>query len=204
MAIPAGGVLLAAAGGILAYAGFTGKNPLEALKDVASGSPTGIAHSGSSALEEIGAGVIASGDQTAILSPGIANLPAALAHYKNDRYSQLRRWQDGYSDCSSFIGKGLKLIGIKPPGYSTTTSYLTSRSWKQVPEASAKAGDIACNTSHVVCCTGGGNAIGQENPRRNVQTGTVKSLMSGTGSYIILRYVSSSGSSGGKVTLTNV
>jgi hypothetical protein len=125
---------------------------------------------------------------------GLPYLPPACEHFSSDKYSQTRRWQNGYSDCSSFVGKGLKAIGIKPPGGSTTMSYYTSKEWQRISASEVKAGDLACGTTHVVVCYGDGTAIGQQNPRRNVQRGTVKDLMYGTGPFVYLRYVGTMGS----------
>lgn len=201
MAIPAGGILLAAAGGVLAYAGFTGMNPLEALKDIASGKPSGISHSPSTFITDLGTSIGNLAQQNANAAGGapVTGLPSALQFYTGDKYSKARRWQTGYSDCSSFIGKGLKREGIKPPGPSITTSYLASKEWVKISAASAKPGDLIVSTTHMVCYLGDGRALGQQNPRRNVQEGTVKDLMYGTGGYVYLRYAVSGGSAGGKL-----
>jgi cell wall-associated NlpC family hydrolase len=189
--IPAGTVLLVAAGGVLVYAGFTSQNPLAALKNVSSGKPTPVRNQpgvDSASFASTGAGGIA---RAIDVGPGggIPNLPQACARFSGDRYSQVRRWQDGYSDCSSFVGKGLKLLGIKPPGASTTGAYLASREWKQVPSTSVQPGDLAISLNHVVVCLGSGKAIGQQNPKVNVQTGKVDDLMIGNKPFIYIRYM---------------
>jgi len=104
-----------------------------------------------------------------------------------DIYSQARRWQDGYSDCSSWIGKGMKRLG-KNPGASTTLTFLASKDWSTIPRTKIGAGDIAVNTAHCVVVTGPNGAVGQQRPGRNVQLGTIDDLMSGTGSYVFKRY----------------
>lgn len=104
-----------------------------------------------------------------------------------DIYSQARRWQDGYSDCSSWIGKGMKRLG-KNPGGSTTLTFLSSSDWGTVSRDKIGPGDIAVNTSHCVVITGSNGAVGQQRPGRNVQIGTIDDLMSGTGSYVFKRY----------------
>jgi hypothetical protein len=114
-------------------------------------------------------------------------LVQAVQAYRGDKYSQARRWQNGYSDCSSFVGKGMKALGLDPGG-STTLTYLASSKWSTISKSSAGAGDIAVNSSHMVLITGNGTAIGQENPRRNVQEGSLSDLMSGTGPYVVRRY----------------
>lgn len=185
------GVGLAAAtgGALLAYAGFLGVNPLQALKNVASGRPPAVesrtagltvAKTGARAGEE---------DSSRGQSRGMSNaLVRAAVSFEGDKYSQARRWQTGFSDCSSFVGKALKKIGVKPPGASTTTSYLLSREWKKIPRSQATTGDIAVSPSHMAIFRSADTGIGQQNPRRNVQTGPIDDLMAGTGSYTVLRY----------------
>lgn len=104
-----------------------------------------------------------------------------------DLYSQARRWQDGYSDCSSWIGKGMKRLG-KNPGGSTTLTFLSSTDWTTISRSQIGAGDIAVNSSHCVVVTGSQGAVGQQKPGRNVQRGAIDDLMFGTGSYIFRRY----------------
>lgn len=193
--IPAGTVLLVAAGGVLVYAGFTSQNPLAALKNVSSGKPTPVrnqsgvvatsftsSNSGQVTYATVGAG------------GGLSSLPRACSQFAADRYSQVHRWDDGYSDCSSFVGKGLKLLGVKPPSGSTTTTYLASKDWKKIPSTSVQAGDLAISLNHVVVCLGNGQAIGQQNSRVNVQTGRVEDLMIGNKPFIYLRYMPGSAS----------
>lgn len=184
MAISAGSVLLMTTGGVLAYAGFRGVNPLEALKAVTSGNPEPIrkkSSSDSSALGHISLADVDSGG-------GLPGLPQACERYAGDIYSMAKRWQPGYSDCSSFVGKGLKLLGVKPPGVSTTQTYLASGDWRRIPSGDVRPGDLACSLNHVVVCYGGGMAIGQQRPGRNVQRGSVSDLMYGNKPFVYLRY----------------
>lgn len=207
------GVAAATAGALLMYAGIKDVSPLAALRSVTTGVLPGSAQAKAlaktensnpdlwSGAQEGGSGEIAEAEASlatgtgttvpAVYSVGGGPFPALAAsaqQFAGDQYSQLKRWQQGYSDCSSFVGKALKALGVTPPGASTTLSYLASSQWKKVTAASAGAGDLAVNSAHMVILTGPGVAIGQENPTRNVQTGTVASLMSGTGPYVYLRY----------------
>lgn len=209
MAIPTGTVLLVATGGVLIYAGFTNRNPLAALKDIASGTPTPVRNQSSvdpssftstSGVSGMGGGIYAASYADIPPGSGITALPRAAEQFANDVYSQTNRWGTGYSDCSSFVGKALKAIGVKPPAGSTTGSYLASSDWKKVPEASVQPGDLAINFNHVVICYGGGYAIGQQNPRVNVQRGKVGDLMSGTGPFFYLRYVAGTGTAKSSTT----
>lgn len=114
-------------------------------------------------------------------------LVEACLKNSQDTYSQARRWQNGYSDCSSWIGKGMKRLG-KNPGGSTTLTFLASSDWSTISRDKIGAGDIAVNTSHCVVVTGKQGAVGQQRPGRNVQLGTIDDLMSGTGKYVFRRY----------------
>ena len=124
----------------------------------------------------------------------MSSLPRAALAFKDDQYSQAKRWQAGYSDCSSFVGKALKKIGITPPGGSTTWSYLSSPQWKKIARSKARAGDLAVNATHMAIFIDNTTGIGQQNARRNVQSGPIGELMSGTGGYTCLRYVGSGSS----------
>lgn len=196
MAIPTSTVLLVAAGGVLIYAGFTSRNPLAALKDVSTGRPSPIRNTPSvnaSAFTGVSSGV-PTGYVDTVAGEGLPALPRAVEQFSGDKYSQTNRWGKGFSDCSSFVGKGLKSLGIKPPGNSTTTAYLASKEWQQVPAGDVQAGDLAISLNHVVVCYGNGYAIGQQNPSRNVQRGKVDDLMYGNKPYIFIRYSSGSSS----------
>lgn len=190
MAVSAGSVLLATAGGILVYAGFVDRSPLDAVRLLGSGKPPSIPNK--SSIDPTGlsglSGGIASASATS--GGGLSALPRACATFAGDLYSQPRRNQPGYSDCSSFVGKGLTLIGVKPPPGSTTPSYLASREWKRIQASDVQAGDLAVALNHMVVCYGNGNGIGQQNPRSNVQQGSVDELMYGNKPYVFLRYVS--------------
>jgi cell wall-associated NlpC family hydrolase len=205
MAISAGTVLLVGAGGVLIYAGFTNQNPLAALKEVASGKPSPVRaepgidpasfSSTGGSLGLGGSGGIANIDYAdADAGEGLPSLPRAAERFAGDKYSQAQRWQSGYSDCSSFVGKALKAIGIKPPGGSTTAAYLSSKEFKRIPATAVAAGDLACALNHVIICYGNGYAIGQQSRKRNVQRGTVKDLMYGNSPFVYLRYVGGGGS----------
>lgn len=189
MAVSAGTVMLATAGGVLIYAGFIDSNPLEALKSLASGKPASLPAKPSIDQSSL-SGLSGSAAFTSVTSGGgLTALPRACATFAGDHYSKVRRNEAGYSDCSSFVGKGLKLIGVKPPVGSTTTSYLTSSQWKRIPDSDVQAGDVAIALNHMVVCYGNGNGIGQQNPRSNVQQGSIDSLMYGNKPFIYLRYV---------------
>jgi cell wall-associated NlpC family hydrolase len=190
MAVSGTGVGVATAGGVLLYAGLTGLSPLAALRSIASGRPAAPSQSSSvsTAVDAVAAGAASS------LSLGVGMAASALVNAAtaniDDKYSQARRWQKGYSDCSSFVGKAFLAIGITPPGASVTGSYLAWSACVKVDPAQVQAGDLICNSNHIIIATGNLTGIGQENPSINVQEGTIADLMYGTGAWIALRYVS--------------
>jgi hypothetical protein len=194
MAVSGVGVALATAGGVLLYAGLKGESPLVAIREIAGGHPGAVsAVPGNSAAAAAAAAEVYSPSGAAAAASvsagrGFPQLAAAVQQFQGDRYSQARRWDQGYSDCSSFVGKGFKLTGVTPPGASTTANYLTWSLLRKVDVAQAVAGDLLVNAVHMVVCLDAKTAIGQENPSRNVQVGTFASLMSGTGAYLCLRY----------------
>ena len=111
---------------------------------------------------------------------------AAVQVHAAEKYSQNDRWKKGFSDCASFVGKGLLDVGIEPPGGSTTGDYLNSGEWVTV--TSPRLGDVAVNNRHMIVCLDGTSGIGQQNPRRNVQRDTIDNLMANTGAYQFRRY----------------
>lgn len=119
----------------------------------------------------------------------LPQLVNAVQQFKGDQYSKALRWKDGYSDCSSFISKGMKVLGLKYPSVGNTFSYLASKDWKTIPRSQATAGDIAVNISHMALFTSNTQGIGQQNSRADVQTRAMKDLMYGTGDYVVKTYV---------------
>jgi cell wall-associated NlpC family hydrolase len=168
------------AGAVLVYAGYRGVNPIAALREIASGSPQAVSSEGTTLTGTAAPESSESGS-------GAALVQAARKH-KNEKYSQARRWQTGYSDCSSFVGKAFKDVGITPPGGSTTVSYLA---WKQLQKISAsevRAGDLIYHPGHIVIATSNTRAIGQQNRRANVQEGSINVLIPSFPSPTYLRY----------------
>lgn len=203
MAISGTGVALATFGGLLIYAGLSKQGLAGALRAVSSGHPTlpqAATTKAATIASILGAGA-AAGAQAAIESGGgLPSLVTAAYQFQGDQYSQLKRWQTGYSDCSSFVGKSLKAIGITPPGASTTLSYLGWSQLSKIPISEAGAGDLLCNSAHIVICINSTMAIGQENPTLNVSVGTYSDLMAGTGSYVALRYTGAAASAAAEET----
>jgi hypothetical protein len=191
-------VAVATVGSLLVYAGIRGVSPVQALRDISSGKPPAISKEGTSQgdsaiLGEVNTNVAIGAEASVLVS--------ALQNFASDKYSQASRWAPGYSDCSSFIGKGLTALGIKYPGNSTTGSYLTWSALTTIPKSQIEAGDLLCSPAHIACATGPTTAIGQQNPSRNVQTGTISNIMWGQ-NWVARRFktpigLSSSNTSGG-------
>lgn len=193
---------VAAGGGVLLYAALRGVSPLEALKDVTSGAPPAVSTEGKKITDpatqaadpDFVPGGFGSTDWNGVYrrakTPKALQRPSAVIAAANthagEKYSQAKRWQRGFSDCASFVGKSLLDVGIAPPGGSTTHTYLASGQWVKV--SAPRAGDIAVNSRHMILCTSGASGIGMQNPRRNVARDTIDNLMANTGSFEIRRY----------------
>lgn len=181
--IPGAAVALAATGGILVYAGLADLTPLQALRQVTSGRPAPVV----SKVPAVSASAVLGASAGAVsAATGGNRLVAATAAYTGDRYSQPRRWEPGFSDCSSFVGKAFKAIGITPPGFSTTWEYLAWPKLHGIAPGSEAAGDLVVTTAHMIIVTGPGHGIGQQNSRDNVQTGPISALIGGD--LVYLRY----------------
>jgi cell wall-associated NlpC family hydrolase len=196
---------MAAGAALLVYAGFQGVDPITALRNVATGKPQGLADRAAmhEALYE-GVGVAGGGSggiTQASLEDAVGPHPefvSAAGAYAADTYSQLKRWQPGFSDCSSFVGKALKKCGITPPGSSTTPSYLAWRKAKPVSRGQIGAGDFLVSPGHMAIAINNSTAIGQQRAGRNVQIGPISQIMWGQ-SWVALRYT---GTAPGKVAST--
>lgn len=202
MAISGVGVAMATAGGVIVYAGLRGTGPLEALREVVSGRTPAPISGTPGAPQSLVVGPTVQPQGLVDPSIGAGPLPqlcGAALTFQHDKYSQTRRWQNGYSDCSSFVGKSFRAIGITPPGASVTGSYLTWSMLRTIQRAEVGAGDLLVTTSHIAIAMSPGTAIGQENPRVNVRIGTIDDIMAGTGAVSYLRYTGTVRQQGPKV-----
>lgn len=182
-------VALAVGGIVFVYAGLRDTNPLAALRDITSGKPPAVEPTSAGlTVGAGGGGIVGSAVPGAIAGAGAYALISAAQKHAGERYSQSMRWQPGYSDCSSFVGKSFRDIGITPPGVSVAASYLTWSKLHRIDRAQLAAGDLCANTGHIILATGHDSAIGQQNSRDNVQTGRPENLMWGTGTFVCLRY----------------
>lgn len=178
------GVAVTAFGAVLIYAGFRGVSPLQALRETAGGSPPPVASQSTPPLVSQQSG-LNSGDTRR------AAVVAATQKYVGDVYSQARRREPGYSDCSSFVDKALRDVGIAPPfsPWANTANYRMSPEWRTIPANQALPGDIAIAVGHMVLITapGGAAGIGQQRPGVNVRIGDMRTLF-GSQSFVFKTY----------------
>lgn len=194
MPISGVGVAVATLGGVLVYAGMRGTSPLAALRDMTSGQTPGAVGTDPLAPDPLDSSTWAStigGAPGGVGAGHFAALAQSALVFSHDRYSKARRWENGYSDCSSFVGKAFRQIGITPPGASTTTEYLVWRKLKKISASEVGAGDLLCTLTHMAVAMSPTTAIGQQNPSRNVVVGPIGDIMYGMGAVTYLRYVGS-------------
>ncbi|SCD38047.1 NlpC/P60 family protein [Streptomyces sp. DvalAA-14] len=178
---------VAAVGGVIVFAGFTGASPVQALRDLSTGRPTPVSTASTTAA--------ATPTQASFTGAGGAGHPEfvqAALNRGGEVYSQSKRWADGFSDCSSFVGKVLKDCGITPPGASVTMSYRTWRALTTVSRSDIVIGDLLCGTGHIAIAMGGGYAIGQQRTGVNVKVDTIDNIMYGQTGWVPRRYGGSS------------
>lgn len=184
------------AGAVLIYAGLRGVSPLQAIRDASSGKPPPVV--GKPTTDP----VVAAGGVGNIIIDTASDIRrsmvvSAAQKYVGDIYSQAKRTQPGFSDCSSFVDKALKDAGINPPSspWANTALFRLSPEWKTIPAAQAKPGDIAISASHMVLVTaaGGTRGIGQQRPNVNVKTGTMRELF-GSQSFVFKTWTGYGGS----------
>jgi hypothetical protein len=169
-------VAVATSGALLVYAGLRGVSPLQAVKDVGAGKPPPVVGKPTTDPTTPGVPALPSG----FGDSRRAAVVAAAQKYTGDIYSQARRTESGYSDCSSFVDKALRDAGISPPSHpwANTALYRLSPEWKTITADKVLPGDIAISSAHMVLVTakGGTAGIGQQRPGVNVRTGDMRTL----------------------------
>lgn len=188
-------VAVVTAGAIFAYSGFRGSSPRDVLRSLSSGSAPSVSRTASYDTSN-----------STVSTPGITNagyttsgstgtkLLSALGQYQGDQYSQAKRAQPGFSDCSSWIGKGLRDIGVKVPGgLPITTFYMVWTGLVTIPKNQIQAGDILVSPTHMAIATGSTSAVGQQNSTDNVKADSIANIMYGT-TWIARRFKTSGGS----------
>jgi len=173
-------VAVVTAGMIFAYSGFRGSSPRDVLRSLSSGSAPSVSRTASFDTSNSSTAGITNASLSTSGTIG-AQLLSALGKYQNDQYSQAKRAQPGYSDCSSWIGKGLRDIGVKVPGgLPITTFYMVWTGLVTVPKNQIQQGDILVSPTHMAIATSSTTAVGQQNPRDNVKADTIANIMYGT------------------------
>lgn len=192
-------VAMAALGGVLAYAGFRGVNPLQALRDVATGHPPAVASNP----------VTASTSTSAPATAGGANGVALLAEMQRigtgRSYSQLRRTGPNSYDCSGLVWRAGNNLGIWPKGttaFSTATFRLHIHEFgltdvgngnhKVVRGDMPRAGDILLWLGHMGVATDGANffsALSAHRPAgHQIQTIPIIDVDGEHGTHHVLRF----------------
>lgn len=193
--VPGLAVGLTAVGALLIFAGIRGISPVAALREVAAGqteplsAPVRLDDSVSGDVSYASASTGAAGTHPEIVD--------GTSRYRGDKYSQARRGQPGYSDCSSFAAKSMRAAGIEVSNL-TTSGFMAWSGLKRISKSEIARGDLLINHTHMAIALDGSHAIGQQNARRNVATGTFEAIMMNTGPWSAYRYVGQ----GGRVAAT--
>ena len=188
--VPGLAVGLTAGGALLIFAGMRGISPVEALREVASGRTEPL--SVPARLDDSVAGgptYASTGAGAAGAHPEIAD---ATTQFRGDKYSLIKRAQRGYSDCSSFTAKSMRAAGIEVSNLNTT-GFMSWSGLRRINKSEIGRGDLLINHTHMAIALDGSQAIGQQNPRRNVATGSFEAIMMNTGPWSAYRYVGASG-----------
>lgn len=192
--VPGVAVALTAGGALLIYAGVRGVNPVTALREVAAGQTEPIAAASARLDDSLGGGITyasapSSGTAAAGTHPEIAD---ATSRFRGDKYSQRFRDRAGYSDCSSFAAKSMRVAGINV-GNLTTTGFMAWSGVRRIAKGEIARGDLLISTVHMAVALDGATAIGQQNSHRNVATGPFASIMMNTGPWSAYRYIGPKG-----------
>lgn len=189
--VPGVAVALTAGGALLIYAGVRGVNPVTALREVAAGQTEPIGSTAARLDDSVGGGITYASSSGSAPSGSHPEIADATSRYRGDKYSQLRRAQAGYSDCSSFAAKSMRAAGIDV-GNLTTYGFLAWSGVRRIDKADIARGDLLINHTHMAIALDGATAIGQQNTRRNVATGSFAAIMMNTGPWSAYRYVGKS------------
>lgn len=191
-------VAVITAGAVLVYAGLSAVSPLEVLRQLGHGQVPAVPDRPGST------GAQSSATDSAYVVPSAGPHPefvAAAEKYAGDQYSEAKRNNPGYSDCSSFVCKAMRdagatgaFIGSWP---RTTITLKTWGAMHRIDTSQMGAGDLAISDTngsgaHVVMITEPGSGVGQQNPSENVQAGPLTQLI--TVPYHVYRYMGTASS----------
>lgn len=105
---------------------------------------------------------------------------AALNYAKSKigmRYSQGRRDQEGYYDCSSLVKRSYQSLGLLPTkNYDLTTRTIAKDShFVQINKSELRPGDVAWVSGHMALYAGNGKTVEAMNPSMGVRQGNLGS-----------------------------
>lgn len=207
MAIKASGITLAAVGGVLVYTGLSSGHLLDSIRTVLSGNapaPIALLTSATAGVPGntyTGTNPVFQGNPTpgsvgAGSGFGVALVGAARG-FSGDIYSQAKRNQSGYSDCSSFVSKAFAAVGIAPcgvaaPPWPTTLGFGAWGKLHAISRGEVTTGDILLKPLvHMGIATDSNNMIANTHPGGNVKEESIQGGISYMGGVVYLRYVPS-------------
>jgi len=164
-----------AAGGLLLYAGLRGVNPLQAVKDVLSGSPPKVPAGASVTVT----GSTGSSTGTDSAEPSVAGPNAWLAQTALTQRGVPYRWggnsPSGF-DCSGLVQWSFAQNGISAPR-STYTQVVWSK-LKSISKSEVSAGDLVYSSGHVVIAISNTMCVAAQHTGTVVQTLKISSAFS--------------------------
>ena len=75
------------------------------------------------------------------------------------KYSQANRFGSNSADCSSLVGRAMKMAGLTNNAQLTTRSIVNDSRFIKISKSEARAGDVMWQSGHVALNVGGGNLI---------------------------------------------
>jgi hypothetical protein len=147
---------LAAAGGVLVYAGLRGENPLESIRGILTGSPAPVPSGQPVTLEPFGGGSI---PVSGAVGGAFPQLLTAATRYLGRPYKWAGTFVgNGGGDCSGLVVRAFADNGIT--GIPRTS--LGQRLWRRVKQVSASetgAGDLVWWPGHIGIVVNAGKMI---------------------------------------------
>lgn len=85
------------------------------------------------------------------------------------KYSQKNRFGSNSADCSSLIGRAMKMAGITNNAQVTTKSITSDSRFIKIPKSQARAGDVMWQSGHVALNIGNGKLIEASSTKKVVR-----------------------------------